>query len=172
VERLVRQSGAFLKFLIDRGAILPGRGQSVIDIGSGAGFPGLVWKFMEPSLKVTLVERRQKKATFLQRMTVVLGLTDVRVMEKDTAELSTFEELMGQFVLATSFAVAPPTSMARLAEPFIKPGGYYATLRPRQENDPPKRIGHALVLTKIADHDLGRFCLYQLESEGVGESQG
>ncbi|MGD8414945.1 MAG: class I SAM-dependent methyltransferase [Candidatus Latescibacterota bacterium] len=161
LERLVRQSGTFLQFLIDRGAILPGQGQSVIDIGSGAGFPGLAWKLMEPSLKVTLLERRQKKATFLQRMTVVLGLTNVRVVEGDAAELSTFEKLIGRYDLATSFAVAPPTAMARLAEPFIRPGGYYATLRPRAEHDPPKRIGHSLVLADVADNDLGRFCLYQ-----------
>jgi 16S rRNA (guanine527-N7)-methyltransferase len=164
LERLVLQSGGLLGFLRDRTVISPSGNHTVIDIGTGAGFPGLVWALMQPSLRVTLLERRQKKVTFLQRMTVVLRLANVDVAEGDATELGTYERFSGNFDVATSFAVAPPASIAHIVEPFVKPGGCYATLRPRDESAQPDRIGRSLVLESATDHDSGQFCIYRQSS--------
>jgi len=167
LERLVRQSAWFLLFLRDQRVIAPSGDQSVADVGSGAGFPGLVWKLMQPSLQVTLLERRQKKVTFLQRMTVILGLAGVEIAEGDATELGTYERFSESFDVTTSVAVAPPSSAARLVEPFVKPGGYYATVRPREEMFQPDRIGRSLVLAAVTDHECGQFCLYRQQSSAT-----
>jgi 16S rRNA (guanine(527)-N(7))-methyltransferase RsmG len=171
LERLVRQSAWVLRFLRDRGVIAPSGDQSVADVGSGAGFPGIVWKLIQPSLQVTLFERRQKKATFLQRTRVILGLADVEIAEGDAAELGTYERFSERFDVTTSFGVASPSTIARLVEPLVKPGGHYATVRPREEMFQPDKIGRSLILTDATDHQCGRFCLYRrAPSTAAGEN--
>jgi 16S rRNA (guanine527-N7)-methyltransferase len=159
--RLIRHSARLYEFLQEQNVVRGAGGESVVDIGSGAGFPGLVWKLMQPTLAVTLVERRQKKATFLQRTTVVLGLKGVEVVEGDAVEVATYERLSQHFDVATSFAVAAPDAIARLVEPFVKPGGHYCTLRPREEMTSPERIGRTLALVTVSEHGHGRFCVYR-----------
>jgi 16S rRNA (guanine527-N7)-methyltransferase len=171
LERLVRQSAWFLRFLRDQRVITPSGEQTVADVGSGAGFPGIVWKLMQPSLQVTLLERRQKKVTFLQRMTVILGLEGVEIAEGDAAELGTYERFSEKFDVTTSLAVASPSTIARLVEPLVKPGGCYATVRSREEMFQPDRIGRALDLAAVTDHECGRFCLYRRASgRAIGEN--
>jgi 16S rRNA (guanine(527)-N(7))-methyltransferase RsmG len=161
IGRLVRQSGQLYEFLQQQNVMSGSGGESVVDIGTGAGFPGLVWKLMQPALAVTLVERRQKKVTFLQRTAVVLGLEGVEVVEGDAVEVTSYEWFSQHFDVATSFAVAAPDAIARLVEPFVKPRGHYCTMRPREEMTLPDRIGRALALVATAEHADGRFCLYR-----------
>jgi len=170
LERLVRQSGQLYEFLQQQHVLSETGGESVVDIGTGAGFQGLVWKLMQPTLAVTLVERRQKKATFLQRTTVVLGLKGVEVVEGDAAEVATYEWLSQHFDVATSFAVAVPDAIARLVEPFVKPRGHYCTLRPREEITLTDRIGRTLALAATAEYENGRFCLYRRKEDSDPDS--
>jgi 16S rRNA G527 N7-methylase RsmG len=116
---------------------------------------------MRPALDVTLVERRQKKATFLQRAAVVLGLDGVEVVEGDALEVAAYERLSQHFDVATSFALGSPDAVARLVEPFVKTGGHYCTLRPREDAASPDRIGRALERVGETVSDDGRFCLYR-----------
>lgn len=162
LERLVHQSVGLYRFLYDRGQVTPGGDQTAIDVGTGAGFPGVVWRLVHPSLRVTLVERRQKKVTFLQRMKVVLALAGLEVVGGDAVELAGDERLSEMFDLATSFAVASPSAIARTIEPFLKPGGVYATVRPLGELAQPSQIGRTLRLVATEDHDCGRMCSYRL----------
>ncbi len=71
-----------IRLFLDSLALLPflGDAASLADLGSGAGFPGLVLKIARPEMAVTLVESRGKKAAFLEYMISVLKLTDVKVM--------------------------------------------------------------------------------------------
>lgn len=161
VGRLVRQSVDLHRLLDEGGVIASDGGRSVVDVGSGAGFPGLVWKLLQPNLPVTLVERRQRKATFLQRSVVVLGLRGVEVVHGDASEVANYERFLRQLDVVVSFAVAGPDEMARLVEPFLKPGGHYCTMRPRAETAQPSRIGRFLGLEGVFDRQYGRFCLYR-----------
>lgn len=61
--------------------LLKSPGTQLLDVGTGAGFPGLVCKSASPDLSVTLVEPRQKKASFLRHIVRILGLTDVKVLD-------------------------------------------------------------------------------------------
>ncbi|MBI2913704.1 MAG: 16S rRNA (guanine(527)-N(7))-methyltransferase RsmG [Chloroflexi bacterium] len=116
------ESLALLRALKDAGAF----GPSAIDIGSGAGFPGLPIKIVRPGLALTLVEATGKKAEFLERLVQRLGLAGVRVVHARAEELARDAEHRGVYHLALARAVAPLPVLVELALPFLRLGGYLA----------------------------------------------
>jgi 16S rRNA (guanine(527)-N(7))-methyltransferase RsmG len=62
--------------------------KSILDIGTGAGFPSIPLKIAAPSLSITVCERRQKRAAFLQNVLTLLGFCDIGVEAKDVREIS------------------------------------------------------------------------------------
>jgi len=105
----------------------PGRAWRVADIGSGAGFPGIVWKILTPSIDVTLFERKMKPQLFLDRIISLLGLDGARVVGQDA---STFKG-PGAFDLAASKAAGRLGIILPLAEKLLIPGGAYVTIKGR-----------------------------------------
>ena len=109
----------------------PGRAWRVADIGSGAGFPGIVWKILTPSIDVTLFERKMKPQLFLDRIISLLGLEGARVVGQDA---STFKG-PGAFDLAASKAAGRLDIILPLAEKLLIPGGAYVTIKGRAWRD-------------------------------------
>lgn len=85
--------------------IRPGPGLRVLDVGSGAGFPGLVLKLQAPDLAVTLLEPSQKKAAFLHHIIGLLGVSGAAVLVARLEDLKAGQA--GPFDLITSRAVRP-----------------------------------------------------------------
>jgi 16S rRNA (guanine527-N7)-methyltransferase len=113
------------------------------DIGSGAGFPGLVWKIVRPRMAVTLYERRLKPQLFLERTVIKLGLAGIAVVGEDAANAAE----AGTFDLVASKAAGRLDEMLPLAERLLAPGGAYATLKGRAwEGELPERIQSAMRL--------------------------
>jgi 16S rRNA (guanine527-N7)-methyltransferase len=98
--------------------LLPDQGE-VVDIGSGAGLPGLVFAIMRPSLRVVLVESMLRRCVFLEECVEKLDLDNVRVIRGRA------EELTGRILadVATARAVAPLDKLARWAAGLLRPGG-------------------------------------------------
>jgi 16S rRNA (guanine527-N7)-methyltransferase len=112
------------RLLRDAGALVDGI--AVIDIGSGAGFPGLPLKIAWPSLRMTLLEANGKRCSFLREAIARLDLTDATVLEgraeewgHDTAHRDTYD-------LAIARAVAPLPVLLEYALPFVRPAGWLA----------------------------------------------
>ncbi len=133
----------------------------IVDIGTGAGFPGLIWKMVDPKSNLTLVERNQKKATFLQREVVLLGMEGIEVVESDALEASARSDLNGSFDLAVSFAVGGMERVSPYVDPFLRPGGWYATQRPLSEKVAPATSDGNLQLTASLETETGNFCLFR-----------
>ena len=95
----------------------------LIDVGSGAGFPGLVLKLVLPELDVVLLEATRKKASFLTWMAGQLGLGGVQVRAERAEEAGRDPELRESFDVATARALGPLPVVLELALPFCRTGG-------------------------------------------------
>ena len=97
-------------------------GMSVIDVGTGAGFPGVPLLIMEPELKLTLADSLQKRLTFLDALLKELGLQAslVHGRAEDLGQNKLYRE---QFDAALSRAVASLPVLLELTTPFVKVGG-------------------------------------------------
>ena len=106
----------------------------LIDIGTGAGFPGIPLKILYPSLKLTLVESVGKKAMFCQHMVRVLGLDHVDVIQARAEELGQKPEHREKYDWAVARAVANLNVLSEYLLPFVKVGGM--TLAQKGESGP------------------------------------
>ncbi len=95
----------------------------VLDLGAGAGFPGVVLKIVWPGLRLTLVEATGKKAAFLSALVETLALQDVAVLAGRAETLARDPDLRGRFDLVVARAVASLPVLLELALPFARLGG-------------------------------------------------
>ena len=102
-------------------------GASVVDVGAGAGLPGLPLKIARPDLRLTLIEATAKKTRFLEHVTEVLGLTDVQIVN-DRAETAA-AALRERFDVAVVRALAAMPALLELTLPFVSVGGKLLALK-------------------------------------------
>ena len=95
----------------------------VLDIGSGAGFPGLPLKIVRPQWHVTLLEATGKKVTFLQHVIETLELKDVVAVHGRAEELAHKAEYRASFDLVTARAVSSLSTLLEYAAPYCRVGG-------------------------------------------------
>lgn len=120
-EAIIREG--FLRSLAYRAAFEPAPLMKAIDVGSGAGFPGLVLKIGYPEIDMLLLEPKRKRATFLRSIIRRLELAGVRCIQARVEELHGNAEHQGRYTLAFARAVGPVPDVARMVEPLLKPGG-------------------------------------------------
>jgi len=101
------------------------KGKRVIDIGSGAGFPGLVLKIAEPSVKLTLMEATGKKVRFLQKVCGELELNDVSCVHARAEEAAHNPLYRGLYDIATARGVAALPVLCEICLPFLYAGGMF-----------------------------------------------
>lgn len=102
-----------------------------IDIGSGAGFPGLPVKIARPDLAVTLVESNRRRVSFLRHVIRALGLQGLRVEHLRAEALAARPAEAGAYDIAFARAVSDLPGQVRLASPFLAAGGRLVAYRAR-----------------------------------------
>jgi len=119
-----------LKHFLDSLSVIPAFKQpvisenlSLIDIGSGAGFPGLPLKIALPDIKLVLLEATGKKAAFLRHLTQKLNLDDVEVLAGRAEDIARQVQYRQRFDIVLSRAVAALPTLAELTLPFCAIGG-------------------------------------------------
>src|SRR5580704_11745430 len=117
-------------------SVLPAGGLTVVDLGAGAGIPGLPMRLAQPQIRMTLVESKRKRVSFLRTVCRELGLVDVEV-EEGRAELLALRdpELRGVFDVAVSRAVGAPEALLPLALPYLKRAGILVVSGPPGHSD-------------------------------------
>lgn len=100
----------------------------VIDVGTGAGFPGVPLKILLPDIKLTLVDSLNKRVKFLNELCEKLNLT-AEIFHARAEELSHKSDFREKFDIAVSRAVARLNVLSEYCLPYVKVGGFFAALK-------------------------------------------
>lgn len=119
---------------------------SLIDVGTGAGFPGVVLKILEPTLRLTLLDSLQKRLLWLEGLCQELGLADVTILHGRAEELSHQSTYRDQFDFATARAVAALPMLCELCLPYVKPGGAFLAMKTGHEEEEQRKAEALLPL--------------------------
>lgn len=127
---ITRKEDVYLKHFYDSltlTKIIDLNNQSLCDIGTGAGFPGIVLKIVYPTLKVTLLDATEKKCKFLQKIINSLNLKDIEVINERAEIFSKVNR--EKYDIVTSRAVAPLKHLLEYSIPLVKINGYYIAMK-------------------------------------------
>lgn len=116
----------------------------VIDVGTGAGFPGLVLKTVQPDIKLTLLDSLDKRVGFLRDTCAVLGFEDVECIHARAEEADS--SLRESFDYATARAVARLELLCELCLPFVKVGGEFVAMKGPEVGEELSAAGRAISL--------------------------
>jgi 16S rRNA (guanine527-N7)-methyltransferase len=126
------------------------------DVGSGAGFPGIVLAIQEPEWSFVLIERATRRASFLEATARVIKLSNVCVYNGSAEDAARDPDRARAIDAVTAIAVGPPERIGVACERFLRPGGYLVTTHPRGAMLP-ALVGTSLRLDKTTE---GRYGLY------------
>ena len=109
---------------------------NVIDIGTGAGFPGIPMKIVNPKIKVVLLDSLNKRINFLNQVISYIELNDIKCIHGRAEDFSKDTEYREKFDAAVSRAVANLTVLSEFCIPYIKLDGYFVAMKgPSVENE-------------------------------------
>jgi len=121
--------------------------RSLIDVGTGAGFPGIPLKLIYPHLRLTLVESVQKKAGFCEHIADTLGLRQVTVLAQRAEEVGQDPKHREAYDVATARAVAPMPTLVEYLLPLVHVGGM--VIMQKGENAPAETQQSEKVIARL-----------------------
>ena len=129
---------------------------TVLDIGSGAGIPGIPIKFFNPHLKVQMIDATRKKTVFINKVSTELELTDTYAYHGRAEDFAHTPEFRCQFDFVTARAVAELPTLLELMLPFVKKGGYAFAMKGKTVDQEIQKSSKALFdlggrISKIVD---------------------
>jgi len=120
------------------------KGKKVIDIGSGAGFPGIPIKIAEPSVNLTLLDARGKRIAFLVKLMEKLNINAICVNAR-AEEAAHRPEFREQYDIVVSRAVARLNALCEMCLPFVKVGGTFIAMKSVDSDDEADEAKNAIV---------------------------
>ncbi len=117
-------------------------GESLADVGTGAGFPAIVLKIANPQLKVTMLEPNHKKVTFLNEVVRQLDLKDIEAVDQRSEDYA--REHYECFDTVTSRAVAAMNILSELCLPLVKANGHFLAMKGPRGNEELQESASAL----------------------------
>ena len=101
----------------------------VIDVGTGAGFPGIPLKIVNKSINLTLLDSLNKRINYLNDVIINLGMENVETIHARAEELSRNKEYREKYDIVTARAVANLKTLSEYCIPFVKLGGYFVCMK-------------------------------------------
>lgn len=116
----------------------------VIDVGTGAGFPGIPLKIVYPELEITLLDSLNKRVKFLNEVIEELGLTGIQAVHSRAEDLAQDAAHRQQYDICVSRAVANLATLSEYCIPFVKQGGYFISYKSTQIEEELKQAKKAV----------------------------
>lgn len=120
------------------------KGKSIIDVGTGAGFPGIPLKIAFPVIKLTLLDSLNKRVKFLEEVCNELGLQNVEFIHGRAEDIGRQKEHREMYDLCVSRAVANLASLSEYCMPFVKIGGFFVPYKSGEIEDELRSAGKAV----------------------------
>ena len=139
-------------------------GKSLIDVGTGAGFPGLPLKILVPSLETTLLDSLNKRVDWLNETIDALGLEEAQAIHGRAEEAAREPDLRERFDFAAARAVADLRLLCELCLPFVKTGGRFLAMK---GTDCGQELNAALPAIQILGASVERIFDYQIPHTNV-----
>lgn len=133
--------------------------QSAIDVGTGAGFPGIPLKIAFPHLKITLLDSLNKRINFLNEVVETLGLENVETCHGRAEDFGHRKEYREQYDLCTSRAVANLSTLSEYCVPFVKIGGQFVSYKSGNVDNELRESEKAI---RILGGEIGKVCSFVL----------
>ena len=136
------EKGIVLKHFLDSLSVFPLllKISSLLDIGSGAGFPGIPLKMIQPSLEVTLIDSVRKKIDFQSHIIRTLGLKGIAAIHGRIQDRKILESLGGRFDGTIARAFSDLDTLLLLSSPFLKKGGILLAMKGEGAGEELKRL--------------------------------
>jgi 16S rRNA (guanine527-N7)-methyltransferase len=130
------EKGIVLKHFLDSLSVLPFlvKSSSILDIGSGAGFPGIPLKIVQPTLVTTLIDSVRKKVDFQRHIIRTLGLKGIEAIHGRVQDKGILQSFEGRFDIILSRAFSDLRTLLLLSFPLLKKGGSVIAMRGDVEN--------------------------------------
>ena len=129
---IIRPRDVATLHMLDCAALLNCAGfqyKTLIDVGTGAGFPGIPLKILVPTLHVTLLDSMNKRLDWLEEVCDELNLSGVAPIQGRAEEAGQVPTFRGQYDFAAARAVADLRTLSELCLPFVKVGGYFLAMK-------------------------------------------
>lgn len=138
---------------------------SIIDVGTGAGFPGIPLKIAFPQLKITLMDSLNKRIKFLNEVIEQLDLKEIFAVHSRAEDLGRDKEYREKYDLSVSRAVANLSTLSEYCMSFVKPGGFFISYKSGKIEEELLAAKHAIFLLGGKVIEIESFTLNGAEAE-------
>lgn len=140
---------------------------TVIDVGTGAGFPGIPLKIMYPHLKILLLDTLNKRIKFLNTVINELNLNEVESLHGRAEDISKNEKYREKFDLCVSRAVANLSTLSEYCIPFIKKGGIFISYKSEKIDE---ELQNSINAVKLLGGNIEEIFKFELENTNLKRS--
>ena len=165
------QNEVITKHFVDSLALVNAMGEistkeyKIIDIGTGAGFPGIPLKIAFPQLKITLMDSLNKRIKFLNEVIEQLGLKEITAVHSRAEDLGRDKDYREKYDLSVSRAVANLSTLSEYCMPCVKPGGFFIYYKSGKIEEELSSAKHAIFLLGGKVNRIESFTLDGAEAE-------